>query len=264
MSKKLNMPKPGRKRLANLIIVDASGSMSTKVSDVRGGLKRLFDGIKEDAKKFPEAVVTTIVMDFSSAGDFRVLVNSTDPSLLTDELANSYDTRSSTALYDAIGRGFLLVPTDCDGVFVNILTDGQENDSKEYRPETIKAKIEEMRSRGWAITFMGTSEAELATARSLGFSATNTVMYANSGAGTLEAFETSNNARMSYMSRTMSGESFNADTLMTDVHGSSGNMVIDGSSPLIVNSGTTITNATGTTVVTTATTGDDDAGQPTQ
>jgi uncharacterized protein YegL len=39
-----------KKTVCNLIILDASGSMESKKEDVKGGLKQLFDDIKENTK----------------------------------------------------------------------------------------------------------------------------------------------------------------------------------------------------------------------
>lgn len=65
------------KKITNLIVIDASGSMSDKVSDVVGGLRELLTKIKEDASKDVASVsMKTIVTDFSSHNDFRTIVNS--------------------------------------------------------------------------------------------------------------------------------------------------------------------------------------------
>lgn len=111
------------KKITNLIIIDASGSMSSKVTEVVGGIKQIFNQIKEEAK-ISKNVVRTIVVDFSGVKDFNVIVDSTDPQMLTEEVANKYATRGWTALYDAIGQSFSMITDDQDGVFVSIMTDG--------------------------------------------------------------------------------------------------------------------------------------------
>ncbi len=66
-------------KVTNLIILDASGSMMSKTSEVRGGLKTILDQIKSDANKDVEkAQVATIVTDFASHGDFQIVVNEKD------------------------------------------------------------------------------------------------------------------------------------------------------------------------------------------
>lgn len=203
MPKVTKAKKGKKKRFTNLIIIDASGSMASKAVEVVGGIKNLFKDIKEDATKNPDVEATTIVVDFSSAKDYRELVNTTSPDALLDSIAEAYSTRGCTALYDAIGFAFAKVPENQDGVFVNILTDGEENDSKELRSEDVKALIAAGKSKGWAITFMGTTEECVNTAVSLGISRGNTMKFANTGAGVNESINISNMSRAAYYTNTV-------------------------------------------------------------
>ncbi len=210
------------KKFTNLIIIDASGSMTSKIPEVVGGLKKLFNDIKEDAVKNPEVESTTIVIDFSDAKDYRTLVNSTNSNDLTDAVAESYNTRGWTALYDAMGYGFNLIPKNQDGVFINILTDGLENDSKEMSSADIKALVEAGKAKKWAITFMGASEGCLNTATNLGISKGNQMLFADTGAGVNRASNVSNRSRaLYYTSATgMDSKAFNAidfENLVTTV-----------------------------------------------
>lgn len=198
-------------KLTNLIIVDASGSMRPKQDEVVGGLKELFKKIKADAIKDKKVITpTTIVVDFSSSGDFNVLVNSSDSKELTDKVAESYSTRGMTALYDAIGKGFNLVGKDQEAVFVNIITDGAENDSKEFNGKLIKDLIKDARSKSWAIVFMGTTEDSINQATHLGIPIGSTLSFANTAGGTKKALKKMNDVR-SYYNMTVSSMSKDMD-----------------------------------------------------
>jgi Mg-chelatase subunit ChlD len=178
------MKRTKKTKLTNLIIIDASSSMRSKKDEVIGGLKQLLNQIKEDANKDKKSVSTsTIVVDFSSAGDFKVLVNSNNSEDLSEKLAEGYSTRGMTALFDAIGKGFNLVDKNQDSVFVNIITDGAENDSKEFTKDLIKKLITEARTKNWVITFMGTTEQSIDQAESYGISRGNTVTFMDSAKG---------------------------------------------------------------------------------
>lgn len=168
-----------KKTVCNLIIIDASGSMSNKASEVKGGLKTLFSDIKNNK----DVNHHTIICDFSGSGDFNVLVNTSEKKSLKDEIAEKYSTRGMTALYDAIGKAFMMVPKLVDGVFVSIITDGEENDSKEYKSEDVKKLIDKCKKKNWGITFMGTSQEAVIQAQNLGISAGNTIRYADSSKG---------------------------------------------------------------------------------
>ena len=123
------------KNICNLILIDASGSMQNRISDVKGGLMKLFSDIREQT----DINQHTVVCDFSD--DFRVLVNSVNPKDLDTSVIEKYSTRGSTALFDAIKKSFDIVPKGMDGVFVSILTDGEENSSRECNTEQVKKLI---------------------------------------------------------------------------------------------------------------------------
>ncbi|MEM9259753.1 MAG: vWA domain-containing protein [Bacteroidota bacterium] len=172
------------KKITNLIIIDASGSMTSKTEEIRGGLRLLFKDIQEDAAK-GEAKIRTIVTQFSSPGHFKELVNSKKVEKLTESLANAYQPEGMTALFDAIGQSFQLVPDKQDAVLVTIMTDGQENSSQEYTRESvtklIKAKKEG--SPAWVISFMGTTQQAMLEAQSWGISTGNSIRFSNSKKG---------------------------------------------------------------------------------
>ncbi len=169
--------------MTNLIIIDASGSMSGRVNDVKGGIKQLFTDIKEADKdpslfkhvKKNKKKSRTIVVDFSD--DFVVLQDATNSDDLDDKVADNYKTRGSTALYDAIGRSFGMVDEKEDKVFVTIITDGEENASREFTGQAIKDLISKKKEAGWAIVFLGTDENCISAARSIGISSGNTMQF---------------------------------------------------------------------------------------
>ena len=68
---------------------------------------------------------------------------------------------SITPLYDAMGFSFskmqkVLESTNDYNVLVTILTDGEENASKEYSGIAIKKMIEELSEGNWTFTYIGT------------------------------------------------------------------------------------------------------------
>lgn len=204
-SKKKTAKKPvekkqSKKKITNLIIVDASGSMASKREEVIGGLKQLFSQIKEDMKKDEKKVSTrNIILDFSGQGDIRTIINSDMAEDLKDSVAESYKTRGMTALLDAIGKGFSMVDKNTYGVFISILTDGMENDSKEFTSEQIKELIEDAKKKNWAVTFMGTTEDAISKARSLGVTLGNTMKFVDTREGVKKVMKkTLLKARTSY------------------------------------------------------------------
>jgi len=98
-----------------------------------------------------------------------------------NELTNWW-TGGSTSLRDAIGASIgvgstLLSDNDQDdqSVLVMILTDGEENNSKEWSDEQIRSKIKSLEDSGkWTFTFMGGQLQASNMIANMGFSAGNT------------------------------------------------------------------------------------------
>jgi hypothetical protein len=179
------------KKVTNLILIDASGSMYSKEEDVKGGIRTLLEEIKDDMKRDKDVKTNTIICQFEGPGFFKVLLNTSKRKDIDLSIADNYRAGGSTALFDAIGEGFSLVQDNQDGVFVSILTDGEENSSREYTQKAIKKMLKNAKKKKWGITFMGTTEDAVKSAQSWGVSASNTFQFADSG----EGVTMSNNAR---------------------------------------------------------------------
>lgn len=157
-----------------VVVVDKSGSMHKCKSDAEGGLNSLIEGEKgEDT--------TLTLVEFST--DVSYLHEATS----IDEVA-PYQLRPSgwTALLDAVGtaihkEGERLAAMDekdrPDLVSVVIVTDGEENTSKEYSFDQIKEMIAEQRDKyNWQFTFLGAEAADFQGAR-MGLDASDVASY---------------------------------------------------------------------------------------
>lgn len=201
------------KKITNLIIVDASGSMSSKTKQVKDGLTEIIQDIRKDMKENKgEAKIRTIVLQFSSQGWgtntnwYEVLIDTKKRKELTFDCVENYNANGGTALFDAIGTGFNMVGKKQDGVFVSILTDGEENSSKEYDQKDVQKLLKKADKKKWGVTFMGTTQEAVEAAKSWGVAASNTLLYTDSAEGT----QTANVSRMAskamYFSSVMEGE----------------------------------------------------------
>ena len=101
-----------------------------------------------------------------------------------------YTPGGMTALMDAIGTTITKVEK-YDGIneknnkvlFV-IITDGQENDSKEYTKDTIKRMISDKQEKdGWEFVFLGANIDAASEAKSIGVKTENAAKYKNTDAG---------------------------------------------------------------------------------
>ena len=188
-----------KQTIYNLFILDASGSMSNKVSEVINGMNGLLKGIQKGQKKKDDFKNRIFVTDFSSHGDFNILIENEKVKAVAPFTRQTYVPRAMTALYDAIGKSIALIPADAKNVFVTIFTDGLENDSKEFNAEAIKEKIISLKSKGWHFVFFGASEESMYQADNIGINAKQRVRFENSKDGVLYSFSVMNSRRKKYV-----------------------------------------------------------------
>ena len=144
----------------NLIILDESGSMSSIKKLVLEGFNEIVQTIKGIESQFPEQEHFISMVSFNGLG--QKLLHFADPASKLVQLNDaSYSPSASTPLYDAMGFGInklkqYLAPLTDYNVLVTILTDGEENASKEYSGADIKKMVDELKLNRWTFTYIGT------------------------------------------------------------------------------------------------------------
>ena len=78
-------------------------------------------------------------------------------------------------------------------VLVTVITDGYENDSREYSLAAVKALVEHLKDEGWSFAYMGTDHDVHAV--SIDLSITNVVKFEKTAEETLETFKKERRAR---------------------------------------------------------------------
>ena len=117
---------------------------------------------------------------------------------------NSYVPRGTTALYDAIGRTVHEVEAWtrennwAERVLVLIITDGQENASREYTFEAARALIEQKEKGGWNVAYMGANQDSYAVGGSLSIRRDFSANYDSTAAGTTANFQRMASATSKY------------------------------------------------------------------
>ncbi len=141
-------------KTAILVVLDRSGSMNTITDDVVGAFAAF---VKEQREQPGSATLSLVQFDTEYE---EVYLNKP-----LDEvpLPLVHQPRGGTALFDAMGKGIVNLgaklasqPEDerPSKVIVVTMTDGYENSSKEWTQESLKAKIEEQRSKyNWEFVF---------------------------------------------------------------------------------------------------------------
>lgn len=139
--------------------IDCSGSMANCLNDTIGGFNLFLDNQPKGS------LLSTYLFD-NTVKLFQTLT--------TVETAKRLDTTNyrpygGTALLDAIGRT-ITIASNCtaDTINIVILTDGEENSSKNYTKSQVFEMIEERKKEGWNFIFLGANQDAIKVAESYG------------------------------------------------------------------------------------------------
>lgn len=168
-------PQSQKQRVLVNVILDKSGSMASKLNDVIQGFNAYVDGLAREDK----------VDYLFSLTLFDTQVAYRDVALPLAQIkkldVHSYVPGGNTALNDAIGITVRKVDADrptVDKVVTVIMTDGEENSSREWTLDAVKALIDQKEKEGnWTFVFLGAAPDAWAQGRSLGISAANVAQY---------------------------------------------------------------------------------------
>ena len=177
-----------KKNLTELVfILDKSGSMAGLERDTIGG----FNSMLEKQKKVDgECRITTVLFD----NNYELLHDRIDIRAVSPMTDEEYQVGGSTALLDAIERTIHKLAGvqkntaeeyRAEHVMFVIITDGEENASREYSPQKVKTMIEKEREKyGWEFVFLGANIDAVETAGRFGIAADRAVDYVPDSAGT--------------------------------------------------------------------------------
>jgi uncharacterized protein YegL len=166
---------PNKNKTEIVVIIDRSGSMNTMRDDAIGG----FNAFIARQKELPgEASVTVSLFDH----EYTLLYDGVDIHDVKPLDDTNYVPRGSTALYDAVGRTIHDVRARIKAteskkrpanVIVMVITDGQENCSREFQGSSVKELIEEQRNKSkWEVLFIGADESSLRDRQAMGIGMT--------------------------------------------------------------------------------------------
>jgi len=177
-----------KKGLTELVfILDKSGSMSGLENDTIGG----FNSMLEKQKAVDgECYITTVLFD----NNYELLHDRIDIKAISPITDREYQVGGSTALLDAIGRTIHKTGNAqkhtaedyrAEKVLFVIITDGEENSSREYTVEKIKAMIKRQKEKyGWEFIFLGANIDAVQTAGRYGIDPDRAIDYIPDSKGT--------------------------------------------------------------------------------
>ena len=200
-------------KVYNLIILDESGSMSSIRDTIIKGFNEVVETVKGVALQYPEQEHLISLVTFNALEIKTLLTNEEVSKLkLIDE--SKYIPSSMTPLFDAMGesisrlRGVINLASDYN-VLVTILTDGEENASREFSGATIKKMIDELKMQNWTFTYIGANHDVEKFALSI--SITNTMSFEANEADMKDMFEKEKSSRMRFSEKIRKKENTNFD-----------------------------------------------------
>lgn len=190
-----------------VFVLDRSGSMSSCKADTIGGFNEYIKTIKE-GKASDKSRFTMVQFDSQGIDTLYDDAKVADVKPLTDE---TYQPRGGTPLYDAIGQTIHRAIQDKrKNVLFSILTDGQENQSKEYTYTALKSLMKECEEKhGWNFTFIAMGMESWAAVDSLAagtMSANNFIKISKSAKDIRGSFARAGGQSVGYMSAVASGD----------------------------------------------------------
>ncbi len=197
----------------NLIILDESGSMESIKQSTITGFNEVVQTIKGVEQQFPEQEHFISFVTFNGLGIKTKLFNKRVKSLKEiDE--KSFHPDSMTPLYDAIGVSVTKLRREIESqkhcsVLVTILTDGEENNSKEYTGAAVKKLIGELKKQDWTFTYIGANHDVERVAFSLSIS--NSLKFEANDLDVKRAFDADKDARMLYARKMRGGQNLQED-----------------------------------------------------
>lgn len=185
------MPKKNKnEKLSAYILLDRSGSMNTRWQEAVSSINAYVD---ELIKNKAQGDVTFAMFDDHAGLQYELIDNGTDLKDWEPIDYKKYSPRGGTPLYDAAMR--LIGSAEQKGsnkTVIIIMTDGQENASKEMTKDKMTAAINSAKTKGWEVIFLGADfDAYHGTAAGLGVGINKSfTMQAGNYAGALRGMAT--------------------------------------------------------------------------
>jgi uncharacterized protein YegL len=162
---------------AMLLVIDRSGSMMSIRDDMVGGLNAM---LKEQMAE--PGMLTVDIVTFDNEIEFQCTL--ADPK----NVVISLEPRGGTALFDAVGvavntfgQVLAALPEHArpETVQVIVVTDGEENSSREYNALAVRALVTHQKEKfNWDFVFLGANQDAVLAGATMGFDAGSSMTYA--------------------------------------------------------------------------------------
>ena len=194
---------------AIMILMDASGSMEI----IRDGVIEGVNGFVASQRGLPgHALFSLAQFDSSNYNklDYKDIYDFRDIKEVPKLTRNEYTPRGGTPLLDAAARAInnfgaklATIPENRrpEKVVFVIVTDGEENSSKNTTREKLFAMIKHQQDKyNWQVLYLGANQDSFAESRTLGIKHNSTANYDYTSKGVMQAMAATSNSLASYRS----------------------------------------------------------------
>lgn len=194
-----------------VVLLDRSGSMASIVEDVIGGFNTF---LRDQQSNGPDARMSMVLFDSQNAQD-AVIWGAPIPEMVPLD-HSTFVPRGGTPLLDATGlaigrtmvdqqsRVAAGLPKD-DIIFVTI-TDGEENQSREFTLEKIRTLVTERTAEGWQFVFLSAGLDAYLEAGRMGYSPGDTQAWRSDRANSKLMFDSLSRNTRNLRDKKRSGE----------------------------------------------------------
>ena len=175
------------------VLLDRSGSMESMRSDVIGGFNGL---IAEQQADGPDARITLV--QFDSQDPQEILIDGRRITRARPLSQATFVPRGGTPLLDATGHLIArasvrqqerkVLGKRPEAITFVTITDGQENQSREYGRRDIVRLVKEKEAQGWTFAFLGAGLDAYGEAGGMGYDPRSVQAFAPDGTGAQAAF----------------------------------------------------------------------------
>lgn len=177
------MPNTANEFSDSYILLDRSGSMQTRWTEALSSI----NAYVSELKGTKNARITLAAFDNHMGNTSVELIDDATPiDDYRDVTIQDVSPRGGTPLYDALGQLVTIAnKNNSKRSVIVVMTDGEENASREYTAASSKALLDACEKKGWQVLFLGADFNNWAQAQSVGRSFDKTLSFASANAGSM-------------------------------------------------------------------------------
>lgn len=190
------------------VALDKSGSMG---SVQKAMLNELNENIQDLRAKADKLDITFTMVQFGSYDDLVTTHKIVPISDVKDLTMDDYKINGMTAMYDGVASVLNIIKNNTvdeenTSYLILIISDGAENNSKEFNSATVADMIKERQdSKKWTITYLGADHDLTRVQQSLGLNSGNMAYFTKSDVGMMKMSSTTKGTRSAYLDNMTSG-----------------------------------------------------------